>query len=169
MIYLITGGQRSGKSSYAQKLASGLSESPIYVATARRWDPEFELRIERHIEDRDESWTTIEVEKELGSVPAARGEVMVIDCITLWLTNFFTDLESDVDRCLEEGRKEIEKLITRGGTFIFVTNEIGMGIHPSTSVGRKFVDLLGKVNQYIAGKADKVTLMVSGIPVEIKK
>ena len=169
MTYLITGGQRSGKSSYAQKLASKLSDSPIYIATARRWDPEFELRIERHIEDRDDSWTTIEVEKELGSVQAVKGEVLVIDCITLWLTNYFTDLESDVDRCLLAAEKEINKLIKRGGTYIFVTNEIGMGIHPVTNAGRKFVDLIGKVNQFIAGKADKVTLMVSGIPVEIKK
>lgn len=88
MIYLITGGQRSGKSSYAQELALSLTDEPIYVATARVWDDDFQARVERHKEDRDERWTTMEVEKALADLDLD-GKVAVIDCITLWLTNFF--------------------------------------------------------------------------------
>ncbi len=168
MIHLITGGQRSGKSSYAQKLALSLTDSPIYIATARVLDEDFEQRVERHKQDRDERWTTLEVDKELSNLDL-EGKVAVIDCITLWLTNFFMDTGQDVDRSLEPAKQELEKLFQQDATVIVITNEIGMGTHAQTESGRKFTDLQGWMNQHIAQKANEVTLMVSGIPHTIKE
>lgn len=169
MIYLITGGTRSGKSSYAQELAITLSDAPVYVATARIWDEDFEQRVERHKQDRGDQWTSIEVEKKLGN-PDLEGKVAVIDCITLWLTNFYMDTGQDVDHSLELAKEELDELFEQEeATLILVTNEIGMGTHAPTESGRKFADLQGWVNQYIARNADEVTLMVSGIPVTVKE
>lgn len=167
MIYYITGGQRSGKSSYAQKLALSLSSKPVYLATARNWDGDFQKRIERHQNDRDERWENLEEEKFISGI-RFEGKAVLIDCVTLWLTNFFVDEKNDVDKCLELAKSEFDKLIEQKADFIIVSNEIGMGTHAHSDVGRKFTDLQGWMNQYIAQKADKVVLMVSGLPVTIK-
>lgn len=168
MFYLITGGERSGKSGYGQDLAMSLSKNPIYVATARNWDGDFQKRIDRHQKDRDENWINIEKEKHLSEIDFS-GKVALIDCVTLWLTNFFVDTKNDVELCLEQAKKEIELVLQQEDiTLIVITNEIGMGVHAATHVGRKFTELQGWMNQYLAKKADKVVLMVSGIPVPIK-
>ncbi len=168
MIYLITGGERSGKSGYGQDLALSLSENPMYVATARNWDGDFQKRIDRHQKDRDEHWINIEKEKHLSEIDFSE-KVALIDCVTLWLTNFFVDTKNDVEACLEQAKKEIELILEQKEiTVIIITNEIGMGVHAATHVGRKFTELQGWMNQYLAKKADKVVLMVSGIPVPIK-
>lgn len=168
MFYLITGGERSGKSGYGQDLAMSLSKNPMYVATARNWDGDFQKRIDRHQKDRDENWINIEKEKHLSEIDFS-GKVALIDCVTLWLTNFFVDTKNDVELCLEQAKKEIELVLQQEDiTLIVITNEIGMGIHAATHVGRKFTELQGWMNQYLAKKADKVVLMVSGIPVPIK-
>lgn len=168
MIYLITGGERSGKSSYAQTLALRLSDSPIYVATARKWDADFQNRIDRHQQERDERWTNIEEEKHLSKINFT-GKVALIDCVTLWLTNFFTDHQYDVNLSLEEAKKEFLSIASQQNiTLIIVTNEIGMGVHAETPMGRKFTELQGWMNQFLASNANEVVLMVSGIPVKIK-
>jgi adenosylcobinamide kinase/adenosylcobinamide-phosphate guanylyltransferase len=167
MIYIITGGERSGKSTYAQKLALELNEHPVYVATARRWDCDFEKRIQKHQSQRDERWISVEEEKLIGSLDL-KNKVVVIDCVTLWLTNFFTDTKYDIEASLTQAKTEFDKIRYMNGTFIFVTNEIGMGVHAGTEIGRKFVELQGWMNQYITKNAHKVVLMVSGIPVIIK-
>jgi adenosylcobinamide kinase/adenosylcobinamide-phosphate guanylyltransferase len=164
----ITGGERSGKSRYAQDLALQSSASPVYLATARRWDRDFQSRIIRHQEYRDKGWKTLEEEKNISRF-AFKGETVVLDCITLWMTNFFVDLNRDVAACLEMGKKEIDQLILQDARWIIVSNEIGMGVHAATEAGRKFAELQGWMNQYIAAKADQVIFMVSGIPVLIKK
>ena len=166
-IILITGGQRSGKSSYAEKLALSLSPNPVYLATSRVWDDEHRKRIERHKANRGNEWTNLEEEKELSKHRFA-GRVILIDCITLWATNFFFDLQSDVEQSLNALKNEFDNLINQDAQFIFVTNEIGMGEMSANEIQRKFADLQGWLNQYIASKADKVYLMVSGIPVSIK-
>jgi adenosylcobinamide kinase/adenosylcobinamide-phosphate guanylyltransferase len=166
-LIFITGGARSGKSRHAQELALQLSNNPVYLATARHWDDDFEKRIQRHQAERDERWTSIEEEKKISSLPLA-GKVIVMDCVTLWLTNFFTDNKYDIDICLQQCKQEIDKLNTAENTFIIISNELGMGMHAETEIGRKFTDLQGWMNQYIAQKADKVIFMVSGIPVAIK-
>ena len=166
-IILITGGSRSGKSTYAEKLALELSDCPVYLATARIWDEEFRERVRRHRERRGAEWTNLEEEKFL-SRHALAGRVVLVDCLTLWCTNFFFDLESDVDRALEAAKAEFDRFTAQDATFLFVTNEIGMGGTSDNEIQRKFTDLQGWMNQYAAASADEVILMVSGIPVKIK-
>ncbi|MDR2913915.1 MAG: bifunctional adenosylcobinamide kinase/adenosylcobinamide-phosphate guanylyltransferase [Tannerella sp.] len=166
-IIFITGGQRSGKSSYAEKTALSLSDNPVYLATARIWDEEFHTRVVRHQESRGLQWTNIEEEKEL-SRHILDGRVVVVDCVTLWCTNFFFDLQSNVEQSLEAVKAEFDRFTSQDATFIFVTNEIGLGEVSENELQRKFTDLQGWANQYIASKADEVILMVSGIPVKIK-
>lgn len=168
MIVLITGGERSGKSTYAENYAIALSHKPLYVATARKWDADFQVRIDRHQNDRDERWSTIEKEKQLSEIDFS-GKVAVIDCVTLWLTNYYVDTKNDVALCLHQAKAEIDAIANQeNSTIIIVTNEIGMGLHADTAVGRKFTELQGWMNQYIAQKAETVVLMVSGIPLKIK-
>lgn len=168
MIYLVTGGARSGKSRYAQQLALSLASNPVYVATAKVWDGDFEQRIRRHQQDRGPEWTSFEEQLQVSNLPL-EGRVAVIDCVTLWLTNFFVLHKQDVDACLQGLQQEIQLLLQKqDATLIIVTNEIGMGVHAETAIGRQFTDLQGWANQYIAQQAQKVVLMVSGIPVPIK-
>lgn len=166
-IILITGGQRSGKSSYAQRMALSLAPDPIYLATSRVWDEEHRRRIERHKAERGKEWTSIEEEKELSRLEL-EGRVVLVDCVTLWATNFFFDLDSDVEQSLVSLKSEFDKLIVKDVLFIFVTNEIGMGEMSQNDVQRKFADLQGWLNQYIAAKSDEVYLMVSGLPLKVK-
>jgi len=166
-LIFITGGARSGKSRYAQELALQYSNHPVYVATARVWDEEFRQRIDRHRQERDERWTSMEEEKQLSRLPLD-GRVAVIDCVTLWITNFFTDWHADIDACLAVCRREIDALAMKDATLILISNEIGMGLHADKPAGRQFTDLQGWVNQYIAAKADQAIFMVSGIPLTLK-
>ena len=147
-IILITGGERSGKSSYAERLAHEWSTSPVYMATAKIWDEEFRR------------------EKEL-SRHDITGRVAVIDCVTLWCTNYFVE-QPEVALALEALKQEFDRFTAQDATFIFVTNEIGMGGVSPNEVQRRFTDLQGWMNQYIASKADQVVLMVCGIPVKVK-
>ena len=165
-IILITGGQRSGKSSKAEELALSLSEYPVYVATAHIWDEEFRERVRKHQERRGPQWTNIEEEKYL-SRHDLTGRVAVIDCVTLWLTNFFFET-SEVEQTLETAKQEFDRFTAHDATYIFVTNEIGSGGVSENAIQRKFTDLEGWMNQYIASKADEVILMVSGIAVKVK-
>ncbi|PWU04441.1 MAG: adenosylcobinamide kinase/adenosylcobinamide phosphate guanyltransferase [Bacteroidetes bacterium] len=167
MIILITGGTRSGKSNYAQKLALELSSNPVYVATAKVWDEDFKLRVDRHKSSRDDRWVNIEEQRNVSEL-ALDNKVAVVDCVTLWLSNFFSDHKYQIDPSLNSIRKEIDGMTTKNTTYIIITNEIGMGVHAETEIGRKFTDLQGWANQYIASVAHKVILMVSGIPVIIK-
>jgi adenosylcobinamide kinase/adenosylcobinamide-phosphate guanylyltransferase len=149
-------------------LAKELAVKPMYVATARKWDDDFQKRIDRHQNDRDERWINIEKEKHLSEIDFT-GNVAIVDCVTLWLTNFFVDTKNDVALCLEQAKAEFDKIVSQeNATIIIVTNEIGMGVHAQTHIGRKFTELQGWMNQYIAQRAEKVVLMVSGIPVTIK-
>lgn len=166
-IILITGGSRSGKSTYAEKLALSLSDSPVYMATARIWDEEFRQRVIAHQQRRGPEWSNIEENKYL-SRHALAEKVVLVDCVTLWCTNFFFDLNADVQVALDALQKEFDLLIRQNAIFIFVTNEIGMGGVSPNEIQRKFTDVQGWMNQYIAARADKVICMISGIPLQIK-
>ena len=166
-LVFVTGGARSGKSRYAQELALQHSSQPVYVATARIWDEDFRQRIARHRNDRDARWTSMEEEKFLSGL-ALGGRTVVIDCVTLWITNFFSDLKYDIDACLASCKAEIDSLLEQDARLIVISNEIGMGLHPHTESGRKFTDLQGWVNQYIAARADEAIFMVSGLPLKVK-
>lgn len=166
-IILITGGQRSGKSTYAEQMALKLSPQPVYVATAHIWDDEFRERVRIHQKRRGPEWTNLEKERQLSQLQLP-GRVILIDCVTLWATNFFFDFQSDVERSLQALKHEFDAFTAQEATFIFVTNEIGAGGVSENRIQRKFTDLLGWANQYIASKAEEVYWMVSGIPVKIK-
>ena len=166
-IHLITGGERSGKSTYAESEALRLSESPVYLATARVWDEEFRQRILRHQERRGPEGTNIE-EDIRPSKHDFTGRVVLIDCITLWATNYFFDMQQDVDQALEALKKEFDTLVQQDATFIFVTNELGMGGMSESRTQRLFTQLQGWMNQHVAARADRVTLMVSGLPLTVK-
>lgn len=194
-IILVTGGERSGKSSYAEKLALSLSDCPIYMATARIWDEEFRERVKHHQANRGAQWSNIEEEKQL-SKHNVEGRVVLIDCITLWATNYFFDLRpeqqnevsstvkstgySDEQQKAEEAtqhvkntlqalKDEFDRFTQADATYIFVSNEIGLGGIPADPIQRRFTDMLGWMNQYIAQQANEVILMISGIPVKIKE
>lgn len=167
MFVLITGGQRSGKSAFAQNLALKLSDTPVYLATSRIWDEDHRQRILRHQQDRDARWINLEEEKYLYRHDFSQ-KVVLLDCITLWLTNIFFDLQSDVDQSLVMAKEIIDRLLEQDFTLIAVTNEIGMGGHGANDVQRKFTDLQGWCNQYLASRAGNVLLMVSGLPLEVK-
>ena len=166
-ITLITGGQRSGKSSFAQNLAEEKSANPIYLATARIWDDDFKNRIERHKSDRDECWQTIEENKHISNHNLS-DKTVLMDCVTLWLNNFFYDNNYDLEKSLEQAKTEWDKFISQDFNLIVVTNELGMGVHAENETSRKFADLQGWVNQYIATRANNVYLMISGISTKIK-
>ena len=166
-IIMITGGQRSGKSEEAERRALSLSERPVYMATAKVWDDEFRERVRRHQERRGPQWTNIEEEIAL-SRHDVTGRVVLIDCVTLWLTNIFFQNGEDTDRALEAAKAEFDRFTAQDATFIFVTNEIGLGGVSDNAMQRHFCDLQGWMNQYIAKKADEVILMVSGIPMQVK-
>ena len=168
-IILITGGQRSGKSSKAEEMALQLSDNPVYLATAHIWDEEFRERVRRHQERRGPQWTNIEEELYL-SKHDLTGRVVVIDCVTLWLTNFISIEHGtlNIEHCLASAQEEFDKFTQPDATYIFVTNEIGSGGVSDNALQRRFTDLQGWMNQYIAAKADEVILMVSGIAIKVK-
>lgn len=168
MLTFITGGARSGKSSFALNKARELSENPIYIATAKVWDKEFEQRVDRHKKERGPEWTSFEQWQNLSSLPLA-GKVVVIDCVTLWLTNFFVEYKENVDECLSAFKEEIDELLKVDASLLLISNEIGMGVHAHSESGRKFTDLQGWANQYAASKANEVIFMVSGLPMVLKE
>lgn len=167
MIIYITGGARSGKSRFAQEKALQLSNAPVYVATAHIWDDNFAERVQLHKNERGPEWTTYESEINIHQLPI-ENQVVVIDCVTLWLTNIFVALDHDINQSLAAFKKEIDVIARLPGTFIIISNEIGMGVHAETAIGRKFTDLQGWANQYVAGKADEAFFMVSGLPLNLK-
>lgn len=148
-------------------MALSMSDHPVYMATAHIWDEEFRQRVLRHQERRGPQWTNIEEERAL-SRHDVEGRVVLVDCVTLWLTNFFVE-NSDAEQSLKLAKEEFDRLTGQEATFIFVTNEIGSGAVSEHAVQRRFTDLQGWMNQYIAQQADEVILMVSGIPVKIKE
>lgn len=166
-IILITGGQRSGKSKYAEKLALSMSEKPVYIATSRIWDDEHRERIGVHKARRQKQWINIEEEKTI-SEHRFEKETILIDCITLWATNFFYDNKCDINLSFKQMKDEINIFTQGNNNYIFVTNEIGLGGVANDKIQRKFTDLLGMINQYIAEKSNKVCMIVSGISFTIK-
>jgi adenosylcobinamide kinase/adenosylcobinamide-phosphate guanylyltransferase len=164
---LLLGGARSGKSRTAQRCALKFTSQPMYLATSRRWDDEHAARIERHRKDRGPEWTTIEEPLEL-SQATAEHPVIVVDCVTLWLTNVFESAGYDLDGALVIARTEIDRCLAQPKTWIWVSNELGQGLHAETQSGRRFVDLQGFTNQHLAAHVDTVALLVAGIPLVVK-
>ncbi|MBP8904787.1 MAG: bifunctional adenosylcobinamide kinase/adenosylcobinamide-phosphate guanylyltransferase, partial [Paludibacteraceae bacterium] len=141
---------------------------PVYLATSAVWDEEHRQRIERHKRDRGPEWTNVEELTDIQNVDVS-GRVVVIDCVTLWATNFFMANNGDVEDTLAQLKERFIQFTAQEAIFIFVTNEIGLGGISSNDLQRRFTDLIGWMNQFIARAADEVVLMVSGIAVKIKQ
>lgn len=168
MIIMITGGQRSGKSLFAERMALSLSERPVYLATAQVFDDDFRRRVDVHQARRGPQWLTIEEPLRVDELGVGEGDVVVFDCLTLLASNWFFSCGEDVGRALAEICARLDALFASGATLLMVTNEIGLGGISENAMQRRFTDLQGAVNQYVASRADEVHLIVSGIDVRIK-
>jgi adenosylcobinamide kinase / adenosylcobinamide-phosphate guanylyltransferase len=162
---LVLGGARSGKSRYAESLVSATAPPWVYVATAQALDREMRERIAHHRQRRGAGWHTIEEPQSLADViDAAPPGAMLVDCLTLWLTNRML-AEADIEA--ETGSVEAA-LARRRGLAVLVSNEVGSGIVPDNALARRFSDLQGRLNQRLAARADRVVLVVAGLPLIIK-
>lgn len=167
-LIMVTGGQRSGKSVFAEKLALQLSDHPTYLATARVMDKEMENRVAIHKERRRDVWRNLEAPLHTGDIIFHEGEVVLIDCLTLWATNWLFEENEDALKAVSSVKQQIESLLMQDATFIIVTNEVGLGGVSANRMQRKFADMQGELNQYVASIAGEVYIIVSGIPVKIK-
>ena len=172
-LVLILGGVRSGKSRYAQQLAGDIGNRVLFLATAEAGDDEMKRRIAKHKSSRPESWRTIEEQLDIASAlrrNSAHSDAVIIDCITIWLSNLLMHNEKLSEQEMTMGIDRLIDAYEQGeATYIIVSGEVGMGIVPEHPLGRVFRDYLGLANQRLAANADRVVLMVAGIPVDVKK
>ena len=170
---LIIGGARSGKSAFAEKLA-GRHERVLFVATAEALDDEMRERIENHKRNRPATWHTLEEPRAIAEAITnidVPHDTLLLDCLTLWVSNLLLDLEGQADverRIVAEAERLLAAYEASDAEWIVVTNEVGQGVVPPTVLGRAFQDALGRVNQLFAARADKVNLLVAGIAVNVK-
>ena len=174
-IILITGGARSGKSGYAERRAAELGGGLVtYVATAEPLDAEMEKRIARHRADRPAEWITVEAPRQTWqAVRAATTPTVLVECLTVLASNALLLAEPEGEEAaqaavLREAEGLQKSAIARQGTTLVVTNEVGLGVHPPTSLGRWYRDALGRANLLLAAAAEEVVLLVSGIPLRVK-
>jgi adenosylcobinamide kinase/adenosylcobinamide-phosphate guanylyltransferase len=169
-VVFITGGARSGKSRLAESLAEGFGTPLCYIATGEARDEEMAVRIAAHRARRGNGWQTVEEPIRLmEALKAAEGrfQAVLVDCVTLWLTNLLLSHE-DADRALAEVQALAALLPELTIPIVLVSNEVGMGIVPDNSLARSFRDLAGKANQTLAAAADEVYVTFSGIPLKLK-
>lgn len=178
-LIFVLGGARSGKSSYAEKLAAELSDGAgaLYVATAQAWDDEMRARIAKHKADRPASWRTVEAPLNAAASAAAaiQGEpVVLLDCLTLLTSNAILTLPEGATAqeaeaaALVEARGILDAFRSGAATWIVVSNEVGLGIVPAYPLGRLYRDALGRANQKLAAEADRVVFMVAGLAMKVK-
>ncbi|GGF82322.1 adenosylcobinamide kinase/adenosylcobinamide phosphate guanyltransferase [Paenibacillus albidus] len=182
MSILVTGGARSGKSGFAEKLTMKLAGEAVYVATGQAFDAEMKQRIALHREQREAAgypWATLEEPLDVPELLArlsggevnAKGQAVLVDCLTLWLSNVLLSVEAEADR-QELVEREISRLVQSvqafRGTLVLVTNEVGDGIVPEYALGRLYRDLAGRMNALLARECAQVFLVTAGIPVELK-
>lgn len=164
-VTLVLGGARSGKSALAEGLVRGAGPSPVYVATAEAWDDEMRARIADHRAQREgQGWRTIEAPIDLPGALAAAGDAPVlVDCLTLWLTNLMLG-EHDIPAAAAA----LLAALDRPGPTVLVANEVGLGIVPDNALARRFRDAAGRLNQQVAARADTVVFTAAGLPMVLK-
>lgn len=176
-ITLILGGARSGKSSYALKLAEESRKPVTFIATAQAFDDEMSARIRKHKTERPANWQTLELPLNIApSVSQIQSDVVILDCITLWMTNLLMQFVKDdlVDEVpfMQATQTETKSLLAAirktEQKWLIVSNEVGLGLVPPYQMGRVYRDGLGWANQYLAKAADQVIFMVAGIPMTVK-
>jgi adenosylcobinamide kinase / adenosylcobinamide-phosphate guanylyltransferase len=171
-VLLVTGGCRSGKSSYAQRRAENLAGSRVFLATCPVVDEEMTQRIQRHRQQRDSAvWQTIEEPLAVAEAisKARQYDTILVDCLTLWVSNLmFQEPTIDEDQVAKKSMELMAAAKTHPGTVIFVTNEVGLGIVPENALARRYRDLIGRCNQTIGRAADEVVFMCCGLPLTVK-
>lgn len=184
MSILVTGGVRSGKSTFAEKLCMTLAPEAIYIATAQAYDDEMRERIALHTMERsqaDYTWTTVEepirlpeLLQEWGNIDRSndnKAPTIIVDCLTLWLTNVLLSIDEQQDvaqMVKDEIQRLVEQVASYPGHIILVTNEVGDGIVPEYPLGRLYRDLAGLMNQALARICSQIFLVTAGIPIELK-
>ncbi|GMA99415.1 bifunctional adenosylcobinamide kinase/adenosylcobinamide-phosphate guanylyltransferase [Pelosinus sp. IPA-1] len=177
-IVLITGGARSGKSLFAEQYAAAQTDKVAYIATAQVYDQEMQTRVTLHRQRRPDTWQTFEAPYDADQIlqeAAKQANVILFDCLTLYTSNLLLspNTPTNPEETYQYIMKQIEKLVISSrasqATVLFVTNEVGMGIVPDNALARQYRDIAGMVNQKMAAHADEVYLVISGLPVEIKK
>jgi len=171
----ITGGARSGKSTFAEKRAGEFGTRLGYLATAQTLDSEMDERVRRHRERRGDEWSTIEEPIYLSQALArsdGQYDAILVDCLTLWLSNLLFRYEDAAEECEERIHEDLQRLKnTLQGMVtpvVLVSNEVGMGIVPDNALARMFRDIAGRTNQAMAAAADEVHVVISGIPLKLK-
>lgn len=171
----ITGGARSGKSSFAEKLALQFGAPLGYLATAQTLDSEMDERVRLHLERRGGEWSTIEEPIHLSQALArcdGQYRVILVDCMTLWLSNLlfkYEDAGENIEERISEDLQRLKSTLHGMATpVILVSNEVGMGIVPDNALARLFRDIAGRANQTLAAAADEVHVIISGIPLKLK-
>jgi len=169
-IILVIGGARSGKSSQAVNLAKASGKTTAFIATCIPRDDEMAQRIKNHKKDRPQNWQTFEVEEKLPELLkeiASNFDIVIIDCLTLFISNLLCKgIEADT---VESEVNEVLKILKSANCkTIIVSNEVGLGVVPENKLGRDFRDLAGRINQLVAAGADEVLFMVSGLVLQIK-
>ncbi len=182
-IILVTGGARSGKSNFAEKLCIDRNNSTAYIATSIPFDDEMKDRVRKHKESRPQNWETYEIYKDIYSIIndiSKNHKTVIMDCITLLVNNLMFTYDIDLDNASPEEINTMEKYIKEQIIMLFdevkctdlyfvnVTNELGMGVVPDNKLSRVYTDIVGRINQYIASISDEVYFVVSGIPMKIK-
>ena len=168
--HLVLGGARSGKSRHAVEQAAQSTRRVAFLATARALDGDMAARIARHRAERPAGWTTLEAPQDLVGAcrrAATTHDLVLVDCATVWVANLME--RGDDDAAVLAAADDLARLQReRVVSLLIVSNEVGEGVHPATELGRRYRDLLGFVNQRLAAAADRVTLMVAGIPMAVK-
>lgn len=175
-VTLILGGARSGKSALASRLAEQSGKRIVFIATATTLDDEMAERVQRHQQERPAHWRTVEASRALSMAitnHASSEQLLLIDCLTLWLCNLLhdetgqavTDSETEVAKARQQ---LLDALSSAPGEIILVANEVGLGIVPMGALSRRFVDEAGRLNQAIAAQADRVLFVVAGLPMALK-
>jgi adenosylcobinamide kinase / adenosylcobinamide-phosphate guanylyltransferase len=169
---LVIGGVRSGKSSLALDMCNNMEGSRFFLATAQAFDEEMEYRIRRHQQERGGEWTTVEESIDIAQKIMkldSDESIILVDCLTLWLSNLYMKYETDVGMVYKEIDKLVKTLPDIKGRVVLVSNEVGMGIVPENKLARMYRDASGHMNRKIAKVAEKVVITFAGIPVVLKE